>query len=287
MDFSDKKLLFIGYNLLENKFSFKDRIFKFNAVGIKVIDLRDALVFDLDFEECYKYIRDGQIKIKDFYVGDDYELKTSYDGKVYLEFKHNELDDLEISSKMEPLFYENKLVYGERKILIKSYLSGFIGFISDIKDMINVYVDLETFDLGMTIKGEIVYWHINEDIKDCNFDTYTVLTSIWCDGIFNSHILNGGAIVFDKCVYVCIKDTINSDIIIPNGIEKVIVDTSDNRISLVKSNNDFRLVCPPSLKEFELNYLVNDMHSKFIFSSKSKDTISSVDFGDNEVEFYG
>lgn len=286
MDFSDKRLLFIGYNLLENKFSFKDRIFKFNAVGIKVIDLRDALVFDLDFEECYKYIRDGQIKIKDFYVGDDYELKTSYDGKVYLEFKHNELD-LEISSKMEPLFYENKLVYGERKILIKSYLSGFIGFISDIKDMINVYVDLETFDLGMTIKGEVVYWHIKEDIKDCNFDTYTVLTSMWCDGIFNSHILNGGVIVFDKCAYVHINGIINSDIIIPNGIEKVIVDTSDNRISLVKSNNDFRLVCPPSLKEFELNYLVNDMHSKFIFSSKSKDIISSVDFGDNEVEFYG
>lgn len=286
MDFSDKKLLFIGYNLLENKFSVEDRIFRFNAVGIKVIDLRDALVLDLDFEDCYKYIRDGQINIKDFYVGDDYELKTSYDGKVYLEFKHNELD-LEISSKMEPLFYENKPVYGERKMLIKRYLSGFIGFISDIKDMINVYVDLETFDLGMTIKGEIVYWHIKEDIKDCNFDTYTVMTSMWCGGIFNSHILNGGVVVFDKCVYVCIKDTINSDIIIPNGIEKVIVDTSDNRISLVKPNNDFRLVCPPSLKEFELNYLVNDMHSKFIFSSKSKDTISSVDFGDNEVEFYG
>lgn len=286
MDFSDKRLLLIGYNLLENKFSVKDRIFKFNAVGIKVIDLQDALVFDLDFEECYKYIRDGQIKIKDFYVGDDYGLKTSYDGKVYLEFKHNELD-LEISSKIEPLFYENKLVYGERKILIKSYLSGFIGFIADIKDMINVYVDLETFDLGMTIKGEVVYWHINEDIKDCNFDTYTVLTSMWCDGIFNSHILNGGVIVFDKCAYVHINGIINSDIIIPNGIEKVIVDTSDNRISLVKSNNDFRLVCPPSLKEFELNYLVNDMHSKFIFSSKSKDIISSVDFGDNEVEFYG
>lgn len=286
MDFSDKKLLFLGYNILENKFSVKDRIFKFNAVGIKVIDLQDALVLDLDFEECYKYIRDGQIKIKDFYVGDDYELKTSYDGKVYLEFKHNELA-LEIISKMEPLFYENKLVYGERKIIIKSYLSGFIGFISDIKDMATVYVDLETFDLGMTIKGEIVYWHIKEDIKDCNFDTYTVMTSIWCDGIFNSHILNGGAIVFDKCVYVCIKDTINSDIIIPNGIEKVIVDTSDNRISLVTPNNDFRLVCPPSLKEFELNYLVNDMHSKFIFSSKSKDIVSSVDFGDNDVEFYG
>lgn len=286
MDFSDKKLLFIGYNLLENKFSLEDRVFRFNAVGIKVIDLKDAVVFDLDFEECYKYIRDGQIKIKDFYVGDDYELKTSYDGKVYLEFEHNELA-LEISSKMEPLFYENKLVYGERKMLIKSYLSGFIGFISDIKDMTNVYVDLETFDLGMTIKGEVVYWHIKEDIKDCNFDTYTVMTSMWCDGIFNSHILNGGVIVFDKCSYVSINGIINSDIIIPNGIEKIIVDTSDNRISLVKSNNDFRLVCPPSLKEFELNYLVNDMHSKFIFSSKSKDTISSVDFGDNEVEFYG
>lgn len=39
--------------------------------------------------------------------------------------------------------------------------------------------------------------------------------------------------------------------------------------------------------EFELNYLVNDMHSKFIFLNKSKDIISSVDFGDNEVEFYG
>lgn len=286
MDFSDKKLLFIGYNLLENKFSLEDRVFRFNAVGIKVIDLKDAVVFDLDFEECYKYIRDGQIKIKDFYVGDDYELKTSYDGKVYLEFEHNELA-LEISSKMEPLFYENKLVYGERKMLIKSYLSGFIGFISDIKDMTNVYVDLETFDLGMTIKGEVVYWHINEDIRDCEFDNYTVISSMWCDGIFNSHILNGGVIVFDKCVYVIISDIINSDIIIPNGIEKVIVDTSNNRISLFASNNDFRLVCPPSLKEFELNYLVNDMHSKFIFSSKSKDTISSVDFGDNEVEFYG
>ena len=266
MDFSDKKLLFLGYNLLENKFSFKDRIFRFNAVGIKVIDLQDALVLDLDFEECYKYIRDGQIKIKDFYVGDDYELKTSYDGRVYLEFKHNELA-LEISSKMEPLFYENKLVYGERKILIKSYLSGFIGFISDIKDMTNVYVDLETFDLGMTIKGEIVYWHIKEDIKDCNFDTYTVMTSMWCDGIFN-----------------CI---INSDIIIPNGIEKVIVDTSDNRISLVKSNNDFRLVCPPSLKEFALSSLFTNMNGKFIFPSKSKDIVRSCNFGDNEVEFYG
>ena len=286
MDFSDKKLLFLGYNLLENKFSVEDRIFRFNAVGIKVIDLQDALVLDLDFEECYKYIRDGQINIKDFYVGDDYELKTSYDGRVYLEFKHNELA-LEISSKMEPLFYENKLVYGERKILIKSYLSGFIGFISDIKDMTNVYVDLETFDLGITIKGEIVYWHIKEDIKDCNFDTYTVMTSMWCDRIFNSHILNGGVMVFDKCVYAYINGTVNSDIIIPNGIEKVIVDTSDSRISLVKSNNDFRLVCPPSLKEFELNYLVNDMHSKFIFPSKSKDIVSSVNFGDNEVEFYG
>lgn len=262
MDFSDKKLLFLGYNLLENKFSFKDRIFRFNAVGIKVIDLRDSLVLDLDFEECYKYIRDGQIKIKDFYVGDDYELKTSYDGKVYLEFKHNELA-LEISSKMEPLFYENKPVYGERKILIKSYLSGFIGFISDIKDMTNVYVDLETFDLGMTIKGEIVYWHIKEDIKDCNFDTYTVMTSMWCDGIFNSHILNGGVIVFDTCAYVHINGIINSDIIIPNGIEKVIVATSDNRISLVKSNNDFRLVCPPSLKEFELSSLFTNMNGKF------------------------
>lgn len=50
MDFSDKKLLFLGYNLLENKFIVKDRIFKFNAVGIKVIDLQDALVLDLDFE---------------------------------------------------------------------------------------------------------------------------------------------------------------------------------------------------------------------------------------------
>lgn len=152
---------------------------------------------------------------------------------------------------------------------------------------VNVYADLETFDLGMTIRGEVVYWHINEDIKDCKFDTYNVTSSMWCDGIFNSHILNGGIIVFDKCVYVHISEIIDSDIIIPNGIEKVIVDTSDNRISLVKSNNDFRLVCPPSLKEFELSYLVNDMHSKFIFSSKSKDIVSSVDFRDNEVEFYG
>ena len=200
-----------------------------------------------------------------------------------MEFKHNELA-LEISSKMEPLFYENKLVYGERKILIKSCLSGFI---SDIKDMINVYVDLETFDLGMTIKGEIVYWHIKEDIKDCNFDTYTVMTSMWCDGIFNSHILNGGVIVFDKCAYVHINGIINSDIIIPNGIEKVIVDTSDNRISLVKSNNDFRLVCPPSLKEFALSSLFTNMNGKFIFPSKSKDIVRSCNFGDNEVEFYG
>lgn len=285
MDFSDKKLLFLGYNLLENKFSLENRVFRFNAVGIKVIDLQNALVLDLDFEECYKYIRDRQIKVIDFYVGDDYELKTSYDGKVYLEFKHNELA-LEIGSKMEPLFYENRLVYGERKILINSYLSVFKGFSSYIKDLISIYVDLETFDLGMTIKGEVVYWHINEDIKDCNFDSRSVMSTIWRDRIFNSHILNGGVIVFDKCAYVHINGIINSDIIIPNGIEKVIVDTSDNRISLVKSNNDFRLVCPPSLKEFELNYLVNDMHSKFIFSSKSKDIISSVDFRNNEVEFY-
>lgn len=286
MDFSDKKLLLIGYNLLENKFSLENRVFRFNAVGIKVIDLQNALVLDLDFEECYKYIRDRQIKVIDFYVGDDYELKTSYDGKVYLEFKHNELA-LEIGSKMEPLFYENRLVYGERKILINSYLSVFKGFSSYIKDLISIYVDLETFDLGMTIKGEVVYWHINEDIKDCNFDSHSVMSTIWCDRIFNSHILNGGVMVFDKCVYVYIKDIINSDIIIPNGIEKVIVDASTDRISLVTPNNDFRLVCPPSLKEFELNYLVNDMHSKFIFSSKSKDIVISVDFGDNDVEFYG
>ena len=286
MDFSDKKLLFIGYNLLENKFSLEDRVFRFNAVGIKVIDLKDALVFDLDFEECYKYIRDGQIKIKDFYVGDDYELKTSYDGKVYLEFKHNELA-LEIGSKMEPLFYENKLLYGERKIVIVRYLSQFTVFTRYIKDMINIYVDLETFDLGMTVKGEVVYWHIKEDIRDCEFDNYTVISSMWCDGIFNSHILNGGVLVFDKCVYVIISDIINSDIIIPNGIEKVIVDTSNNRINLFASNKYFRLVCPPSLKEFELKYLVDDMHSKFIFSNESKDIVSSCNFGDNEVEFYG
>lgn len=286
MDFSDKRLLLIGYNLLENKFSFKDRIFRFNAVGIKVIDLQDALVLDLDFEECYKYIRDGQIKIINFYVGDDYELKTSYDGKVYLEFKHNELA-LEIGSKMEPLFYENKLVYGERKILINSYFSVIKGFTPNIVESVNIYADLETFDLGMTIRGEVVYWHINEDIKDCKFDTYNVISSMWCDGIFNSHILNGGVIVFDKCVYVHISEIIDSDIIIPNGIEKVIVDASTDRISLVTPNNDFRLVCPPSLKEFELNSLVNDMHSKFIFSSKSKDIVISVDFGDNDVEFYG
>lgn len=152
--------------------------------------------------------------------------------------------------------------------------------------MVNIYIDLDTFDLGMTIRCEVVYWQIKEDIKDCDFDNYTVMSDIWCDGIFNSHRLNGGVIVFDKCVYVHVKDIINSDIIIPNGIEKVIVDTSDNIISLVTLNNDFRLVCPPSLKEFSLNYLDNDMHSKFIFSNKSKDIISSVDFGDNEVEFY-
>lgn len=286
MDFSDKKLLLLGYNFLENKFSLENRVFRFNAVGIKVIDLKDAVVFDLDFEECYEYIRDRQIRVIDFYVGDDSKLKTSYDGKVYLEFKRNELA-LEISSKMEPLFYENKLVYGERKILINSYLSVFKGFSSYIKDLINIYVDLETFDLGMTIKGEVVYWHINEDIKDCKFDTYSIISSMWCDRIFNSHILNGGVIVFGKCVYVYINDIINSDIIIPNGIEKVIVDTSNDRISLSTSNNDFRIVCPPSLKEFELKYLVDDMHSKFIFSNKSKDIVSSCNFGDNEVEFYG
>lgn len=84
-----------------------------------------------------------------------------------------------------------------------------------------------------------------------------------------------------------INDIINSDIIIPNGIEKVIVDTYNSGISLVTSSNDFRLVCPPSLKEFALNYLVTDMHSKFIFSNKSKDIVSSCNFGDNEVEFYG
>ena len=134
MDFSDKKLLLIGYNLLENKFSLENRVFMFNAVGIKVIDLQDALVLDLDFEECYKYIRDRQIKVIGFYVGDDYELKTSYDGKVYLDFKHNELA-LEINSKMEPLFYENKLVYGERKILINSYLSVIKGFTPNIGEI--------------------------------------------------------------------------------------------------------------------------------------------------------
>ena len=148
-------------------------------------------------------------------------------------------------------------------------------------------MDLETFDLGMTIKGEVVCWHINEDIKDCNFDSHSVMSTIWCDRIFNSHILNGGVMVFDKCVYVYIKDIINSDIIIPNGIEKVIVDASTDRISLVTPNNDFRLVCPPSLKEFELSSLFTNMNGKFIFPSKSKDIVSSCNFGDNEVEFYG
>ena len=286
MDFSDKRLLLIGYNLLENKFSFKDRIFRFNAVGIKVIDLQDALVLDLDFEECYKYIRDRQIRVINFYVGDDSKLKTSYDGRVYLEFKHNELA-LEISSKMEPLFYENKLVYGERKILINSYLSVIKGFTPNIGESVNIYADLETFDLGMTIRGEVVYWHIDEDIKDCKFDTYNVISSMWCDGIFNSHILNGGVIVFDKCAYVHISEIIDSDIIIPNGIEKVIVDTSNDRVSLSTYNKDFRLVCPPSLKEFELSSLFTNMNGKFIFPSKSKDIVSSCNFGDNEVEFYG
>ena len=203
-----------------------------------------------------------------------------------MEFKHNELA-LEIGSKMEPLFYENKLVYGERKILINSYLSVFKGFSSYIKDLISIYVDLETFDLGMTINGEVVCWHINEDIKDCNFDSYSVMSTIWCDRIFNSHILNGGVMVFDKCVYVYINGTVNSDIIIPNGIEKVIVDTSNDRISLSTYNKDFRLVCPPSLKEFELSSLFTNMNGKFIFPSKSKDIVSSCNFGDNEVEFYG
>lgn len=287
MDYSDKKLLLVGYNLLENNFSLKDKVFKFNAVGIKVIDLQNAIVFDLDFEECYEYIRDRQIRVIDFYYGgDDYKLKTSNDGRVYLEIKHTELI-LEASSKMEPLFYENKIVYGERKIIINNYLSVFMGFSSYFKDLINIYVDLETFDLGMTIKGEVVYWHINEDIKDCKFGNYNVISKMWCDGIFNSHILDSGVIAFDKCVYVCINDIINSDIIIPNGIEKVIVDTSNNSLSLGVSSNSFRLVCPPSLKEFLLEYLVTDMHSKFIFSSKSKDIVSSCNFGDNEVEFYG
>lgn len=108
-----------------------------------------------------------------------------------------------------------------------------------------------------------------------------------CDGIFNSHILNGGVIVFDKCVYVYISNIINSDIIIPNGIEKVIVDTSSNRISSVISNTDFRLVCPPSLKEFSLIGMNVGIHNnKFIFSIKSKDIVGYCDFGDNEVEFY-
>lgn len=286
MDFSDKRLLLIGYNLLENKFSVKNRTFRFNTVGIKVVDLQCALVLDLDFEDCYKYIRDKQIRVMDFYVGDDYELKTSDDGRVYLEAKYTELA-LEIGSKMVPLFYKDKLVYGERKILINNLLSVFKGFSSNIRDMVNIYIDLDTFDLGMTIRGEVVYWHINEDIKDCKFDTYNVISSMWCDGIFNSHILNGGVMVFDKCVYVRISEIIDSDIIIPNGIEKVIVDTSNDRISLVTPNNDFRLVCPPSLKEFELRSLFTNMNGKFIFPSKSKDIVSSVDFGDNEVEFYG
>ena len=161
MDFSDKKLLFIGYNLLENKFSVKNRTFKFNAVGIKVVDLHSALVLDLDFEDCYKYIRDKQIRVMDFYVGDDYELKTSGDGRVYLEAKYTELA-LEIGSKMVPLFYKDKLVYGERKIFINNLLSVFAGFSSNsnIRTLVNIYIDLDTFDLGMTIRGEVVYWQI-------------------------------------------------------------------------------------------------------------------------------
>lgn len=290
MDFSDKKLLFIGYNLLENKFSSKNRTFRFNTVGIKVVDLQSALVLDLDFEDCYKYIRDKQIRVMGFYVGDDYGLKTSGDGRVYLEAKYTELA-LEIGSKMVPLFYKDKLVYGERKILINNLLSVFNGFSSNssnIRDMVNIYIDLDTFDLGMTIRGEVVYWQIKEDIKDCKFDNYTVMSNIWCDGIFNSHILNGGIIVFDKCVYVYINGIINSDIIIPNGIEKVIVGAPDSisNIILDTPDNGFRLVCPLSLKEFSLSYLTTNKHNKFIFSSNSKDIISSVDFGDNEVEFY-
>lgn len=129
---------------------------------------------------------------------------------------------------------------------------------------------------------------IKEDIKDCKFDNYTVMSDIWCDGIFNSHILNGGVIVFDKCVYVHVKDIINSDVIIPNGIEKVIVGASDSISNIILGTPDsgFRLVCPPSLKEFSLSYFTPNKHNKFIFSNKSKDIISSVDFGDNEVEFY-
>ena len=113
--------------------------------------------------------------------------------------------------------------------------------------------------------------------------------NIWCDGIFNSHILNGGIIVFDKCVYVNVKDIINSDIIIPNGIEKVIVGAPDSisNIILGTPDNGFRLVCPPSLKEFSLRYFTPNKHNKFIFSNKRKGIISSVDFGGNEVEFYG
>lgn len=277
MDFSDKKLVIIGYNLLENEFIHKNKTFKFNIVGIKVLDLNNASVFDLDFKDYYNQLKDGQIDVIGFSIRVGYILKT-IKGKVYLECEYSEFTG-EVYNKMMPLFYREKQLYGKRVVMLYSCSSLIRGSNRGIDDWYNIYIDLDTFDLGMGIKGEIVYWKIKVGFKDCKFETYAFIEEFDSDTIFNSHILNGGMLIFDKCVYVYIKDIINSDIIIPNGIEKVIVD-SDN------SSNRFRLVCPPSLTEFIMHSKNMVDGNKYIFSSKSKPILDLDGFGSGEVEFY-
>lgn len=278
MDFSDKKLVLIGYNLLDGKFTNKNKIFRFNAVGIKVLDLNNGSVFDLDFKDYYIHLKNRQIDVIGFDIKINYTLKTSDKGDVYLEHKCYTLSDA-LVAKTILLFYKGKRVYGNRMVMLYSYWSLVNGSNDRIKGWYNIYIDLDTFDLGMSIKGEIVYWKIKVDFKDCKFVSCAFTRLFNSDTIFNSHILNGGMIIFDKCVYVYINDIINSDIIIPNGIEKVIVD-SDN------SSNRFRLVCLPSLKEFIMHSRNMVEGNKYIFSSKSKPILDLDDFGSGDVEFY-
>ena len=278
MDFSDKKLVLIGYNLLDGNFTNENETFQFNAVGIKVLDLNSASIFDLDFSDYYNQLKDRQIDVNGFVINRDCISEILDKGKVYLEFRCSKLLAVRYS-KMEPLFYKEKRVYGERMIMMLSYSSLVSVFRNRIESWYNIYIDLDTFNLGMGIKGEIIYWKIKVRFEDCKFETYAFSEEFGSDRIFNSHILNGGLIVFDKAVYVYVKDIINSDIIIPNGIEKVIVD-SDN------SSNRFRLVCPPSLKEFIMHSRNMVEGNKYIFSSKSKPILDLDDFGSGEVEFY-
>ena len=278
MNFSDKKLVLIGYNLLDGKFANKNRIFRFNAVGVKVLDLNNASVFDLDFENYYIHLKNRQIDVIGFDIKINYTLKTSTKGNVYLEHKCYTLSDA-LVAKTILLFYKEKRVYGNRMVMLYSYWSLVNGCNNRIKGWYNIYIDLDTFDLGMSIKGEIVYWKIKVGFKDCKFVSCAFARLFNSNTIFNSHVLNGGMLMFDKCVYVYVHDIINSDIIIPNGIEKVIVD-SDN------SSNRFRLVCPPSLKEFIMHSRNMVDGNKYIFSSKSKPILDLDDFGNGEVEFY-